>query len=319
MEAALLRQPENAAAPRNVIMIADADRVTVTMLECRLERQGHEILTASNAREVQTLLRLRGPEIDAMVIDDELQGMDPLLLAPRIKQDRSVKRMALIMICRHATPARMKAAAEAGFSHCVDKANLQDMFEPLLDSALADAMARKTIAVDMERQHRAFALLDTSRFYLRTLADAESLSFLMAQAFPEPARAARGLRELLINAVEHGLYGIGYKDKTALLRKGAWREEVDRRAGLQMNAGKAAEAILQRKNDAVFVQITDPGQGFNWSNYLAIDPTRAADGHGRGIAQAYVQAFDDMRYNASGNQVTAAAYFRQENSNVIEW
>ena len=36
------------------------------------------------------------------------------------------------------------------------------------------------------------------------------------------------------------------------------------------------------------------GEGFDWQAYMEIDPARALDSHGRGIAQANKISFDEL-------------------------
>ena len=38
---------------------------------------------------------------------------------------------------------------------------------------------------------------------------------------------------------------------------------------------------------------------------MSIDPARAGDNHGRGIAQANSMSFDELKYNQEGNQAIA--------------
>jgi len=73
--------------------------------------------------------------------------------------------------------------------------------------------------------------------------------------------------------------------------------------------------MLIRREDSVAVRITDQGEGFDWQDYLHIDPSRAADNHGRGIAQANVISFDELEFNTRGNQLTASARLEEE----LEW
>lgn len=42
--------------------------------------------------------------------------------------------------------------------------------------------------------------------------------------------------------------------------------------------------------------ITDQGEGFAWERYLEMDPSRAFDTHGRGIAMARMISFDSVEY-----------------------
>jgi len=114
-----------------------------------------------------------------------------------------------------------------------------------------------------------------------------------------------GLIELTVNAVEHGNLEIGYEAKTKLLKNGELTQEIERRMADKKYAGRVVELVVVRKNGGVYARITDQGPGFDWRSYVSIDPARASDSHGRGIAQANAVAFDKLSYNESGNQVLA--------------
>ena len=58
-----------------------------------------------------------------------------------------------------------------------------------------------------------------------------------------------------------------------------------------------------REPDKVRVVIRDEGQGFDWQQYLDMDPARAFDTHGRGIAMSRMISFDAVEYRGNGNEV----------------
>ena len=151
----------------------------------------------------------------------------------------------------------------------------------------------------------AFDLVETCKFRIRTPEDAARAAAMAAHMFHDPDRVRAGLYELLINAVEHGVLEIGYALKTRLIADNMWQEEVRRRLSLPDNRKKHAEMVVARRQDGVVAVITDPGKGFEWQRYLTIDPARAADTHGRGIAQARSACFDRLTYNDDGTQVVA--------------
>jgi two-component system cell cycle response regulator len=57
------------------------------------------------------------------------------------------------------------------------------------------------------------------------------------------------------------------------------------------------------------------GPGFDWKKYMVIEPSRAKDNHGRGIAQARAMSFDRLSYNDTGNQVVGFV----SKTSQIEW
>jgi anti-sigma regulatory factor (Ser/Thr protein kinase) len=131
------------------------------------------------------------------------------------------------------------------------------------------------------------------------------LGALLAKACPDSDRVVMGLSELLVNAIEHGNLGIGYDEKSRLLKSHSWQEEVDRRLSLPEYEGREASVEISRARDRIVFKIRDQGSGFEPEPYLEIDPTRVLDAHGRGIAMARLLSFDDLRYEDGGRCAVA--------------
>jgi hypothetical protein len=151
----------------------------------------------------------------------------------------------------------------------------------------------------------AFSMMDNCKFKIRTMEEAETLATFAADMFKDPERTLPGLYELMANAVEHGCLEIGNDMKTKLLANRSWKTEVTRRQSLPENRKKSVDVVIARRPDGIFVVITDPGKGFDWKSWLALDPARAGETHGRGIACVRSISFDKVTYNPAGNQVAA--------------
>jgi anti-sigma regulatory factor (Ser/Thr protein kinase) len=152
---------------------------------------------------------------------------------------------------------------------------------------------------------RGLLTMASARFEFRTIKEAGELGTLLAYACPEPERQVVGLTELLINAVEHGNLGITYSDKTRLNAEGRWREEVERRLQLDEYKDRKATVEFARDSSGVSIVIRDEGSGFDWTPYLQIDPKRAFDTHGRGIAMAKMLSVSKLEYRGTGNELLA--------------
>lgn len=61
---------------------------------------------------------------------------------------------------------------------------------------------------------------------------------------------------------------------------------------------------LEKGKGAVQISIQDEGGGFDWEDYLEMQPERAFDNHGRGIALANGTCFETLEYSGNGNKVT---------------
>ena len=62
---------------------------------------------------------------------------------------------------------------------------------------------------------------------------------------------------------------------------------------------------FQRDNGSVTLRVIDQGIGFDWQKYLEIDPERAFDPNGRGIALARLLSFTSLCYEGCGNAAIA--------------
>lgn len=109
------------------------------------------------------------------------------------------------------------------------------------------------------------------------------------------------LVELMINAVEHGILGITYEQKTDMHLEGNYLDQLNE----LMKKNKTDATIkYQNLNDRWMFLIEDPGEGFDFKRYL--DPGRNPKGfHGRGIMLA--KALSDITYLPPGNAVIVQA------------
>lgn len=152
---------------------------------------------------------------------------------------------------------------------------------------------------------QSFSLLDNCKFRVRTMEEANALSSFTSRMFRDPDRVRPGLYELLLNGLEHGCFGIGFDLKTRLLENHTWHTEMARRQSLPENRKKHVDLVIARKPEGIVVIVTDPGNGFDWRSWASVDPARAGDIHGRGIAKARGLSFDKLTYNDKGNQALA--------------
>ncbi|MBW7858048.1 MAG: ATP-binding protein, partial [Leptonema sp. (in: Bacteria)] len=113
-----------------------------------------------------------------------------------------------------------------------------------------------------------------------------------------------GLREVIVNAIEHGNLGISYTEKTDLLHTGNYQEEIQRRLEIEKHSRRRVKVSINLTPRRVRYRITDEGGGFDHSKFghsIEIDePTVSL--HGRGIFITR-NAFTKVLYNHTGNSV----------------
>jgi two-component system, cell cycle response regulator len=300
------------AAPARILAVDD-DLMAIRFLANQITGLGHIVLKAGNGQEALTLLE--SERIDVVLMDREMPVMDGLTAVRRMKDSPRLRHIPVVMVTSADSAAEMREGMEAGVFYYLAKPVEEEQLRSVLSAAVRDAAQTRTLTEELEKHRASFGLIETCRFQFRTLPEAESLAAFMANCFPDPRRVLPGLGELLINAIEHGNLGLGYARKTALIDSGAWRAEVERLQASPEHAGKTATATIAHKPDGIYVSIEDQGEGFAWQKYMRIDPARAGDNHGRGIAQANAVSFDRLAYAKNGTQ--AVAFVGRESK--LEW
>lgn len=144
--------------------------------------------------------------------------------------------------------------------------------------------------------------LPTQWHRFRTMEEAESLAEYFTLYYPDPVYAQRGLRELFINAIEHGNLELGYEAKSQLLPLLQWIHEIDRRLEAPEYARRHAQARCWYQDGYLCMMLQDQGPGFISANYLGSNLPPITQLHGRGIALAR-QCFTDITYSAQGNEL----------------
>ena len=301
------------------ILAIDDDALTLSMLDSRLKQKGHHVLSAGGGKEGLALLQAHAAEVEAVLLDRRMPGLDGIAVVQHMQEDPVLRTIPVVMLTGADTAQEIREGLDAGVFYYLAKPAEELMLDSVLAAALRETRQRRVLYDTLQQQQRAYHMLDTARFRFRSMAEAESLAGFLAWCFPEPERVLVGLAELLFNAVEHGNLGLGYVEKSRLLAAGQWEQELTRRLQVPELAARMAEVVIQRKPEGVFVQISDMGEGFAWEQFLTIDPARATHNHGRGIAQAYAQSFDTLKYNAKGNQVLAMVSTPENNPHVLEW
>jgi PAS domain-containing protein len=119
------------------------------------------------------------------------------------------------------------------------------------------------------------------------------------------------LREIIVNAVEHGNLRIGFDEKSESMREGRYFELIqERRMDPRYRSLRVVVEYSISASRATF-RVTDEGSGFDHAKYSkgagdSIDPELLE--HGRGLFIT-LGAFDKVVFNEVGNQVTLVKAF----------
>ncbi len=284
------------------ILVVEDNRIERMFMEEQIRDLGHGMLTAENGQQALDMLKMPESKIDVILMDRMMPVMDGMAAVLRIKEDPALRRIPIVMITGAASAREVQEGLDAGVFYYLAKPVDEAVLKSVLSAATREASQNRALSEELARHKSSFNLIQTCKFHFSTLEEAESLAAFMAHCFPDPQRVLPGLAEIMINAIEHGTYEIGYERKSQLIEAGTILAEIHRRQSLPEYRGRFVEAVITHKDNGVYAVITDQGTGFNWRRFMSIEPSRAKDNHGRGIAQANALSFDKLTFNEKGNQ-----------------
>lgn len=155
----------------------------------------------------------------------------------------------------------------------------------------------------VESEHQALCV-DNSLIHAESISHLVTRNLLKYLPEEETTSLRIALREILINAIEHGNLAITFDEKTRALAEDRYFDLIrERRADPRYKARRIR--IRYTLNAKVFtLRVRDEGAGFDHRRFLteAARIQRQVLTHGRGIAMA-LSAFDEVHYNDSGNEV----------------
>lgn len=305
----------NAGEERPLLLVVDDDEALRMLLVHVLEELGYHVLEAANGREAMKLIWEHKDRLEAVVLDRNMPEMNGMNVVALMKESRELRWLPIIMETVADRPAEIQEAVAAGVFYYLTKPIDMEVLKTVIAVASRETRQYRGLVNELTKHNSGYQCIETCQFRLRTLVEADAVAGLLANLFGDPERAVAGLAELIYNAVEHGNLGISYDEKSKLIESGSWRQEVVRRLELPEFKDKYVEVSFRREPQGCYVTVADQGKGFRWRDYMHIDPARARDNHGRGIAQANMVNFDGLAYNDKGNQVTAFA----ANAANLEW
>lgn len=285
------------------ILIVDDEEFNLDIMEdCLSKIENYKVFKARDGQEAWELLE-KEPDIDLFILDRMMPSMNGIELAKKIKESPLHASKIIIMQTAAGSNKEILEGIASGVHFYLTKPYAKDVFLAMVNSAVKETIEFRNLSKEIQNQRENFSLVEKASFFFKTLENVHNLSNFLAQFFPNPERVMMGIRDLLLNAVEHGNLGITYQFKKELLLKGLWLEEIERRTALEENKNKKAFAFLERTQEEIILTIQDQGKGFNWEQYLDFDTERLTDPNGRGIAITKKMSFDSLEYQGCGNTV----------------
>jgi len=120
-----------------------------------------------------------------------------------------------------------------------------------------------------------------------------------------------GLREVIINAIEHGNLNIKFEEKTQAINNDTYLGFIHQRQNDPRYRNRKVTVEYSLDYNRVIYTISDEGSGFDHKKTMKSASEKALKEmltHGRGLIIT-MQAFDSVKFNKSGNSITLIKYF----------
>jgi DNA-binding response OmpR family regulator len=286
---------------RPSVLAVDDDAVNRHVIGEILRRDHMDVSFADSAEQAIRLLDSPQSHFDIVVLDRMMDGLDGIEVLKRMKGAPRLADTPVVMQTAAGAPEQVSEGLSAGAHYYLTKPYAPAALRTIVRAALNDARSRNELQIRAESTVGALGLMQSSAFECRTLEEAQGLAGLLAQLGHEPRIAVVGLWELLANAIEHGNLEIDCSLKAELIRDERWLAEIRRREQLPELKDRRVRVEVERRGDEIEFCVRDQGHGFDYSKYLELDPHRAFEPNGRGIALARLMSFRTLEYEGCGN------------------
>ena len=295
--------------PAGRILAVDDEPFDLMLIERFLARADFQVTRASGGVQAWRMLQDPNQELpEAILLDRQMPEMNGIELLTQIMDDPRLRDIPVIMQTGLSDPDQIAYGIACGARYYLAKPFTGELLIAMAQAAVFDYRQTRSLRNAAEQFNTGRQLLTAAQFELRTLEEARSLATHIAQYFPRPPRVVSGIVEILVNAIEHGNLGLGYADKSELLKNSEWESEVERRLEMPEHRDKRVRIYLRLLHDRTVLTVTDEGAGFDWRPFLEIQPERVFDLHGRGIAMSRLINFDRLEFVGNGNEVELTVF-----------
>jgi CheY-like chemotaxis protein/anti-sigma regulatory factor (Ser/Thr protein kinase) len=295
---------------RSTILAVDDDPVNLHIIGEIFKREPVRLTYAESGEHALRMLGDPLNAFDVVLLDRMMPGMDGLEVLRRMKAEPRLAHTPVVMQTAAAAPDQVCEGLTAGAHYYLTKPYAPSTLRTIVRAALDHARDRRELEARASTFAESLSMLVHGTFSARTLDEAQRLAGFLAQLCPDPKVAVLGIAELLVNAVEHGNLGITCAEKSTLMREDRMMQELARRHELPECRDRRATIAVERNETELQFTVSDEGEGFDARPYLELDPARAFEPNGRGIALARMMSFTRLDYQGAGNVVVASIAVR---------
>ncbi len=304
---------------KRTVLVLDDDEINLMILIKGVESAGFIPRPFTNAESAWQHMLAHPHTLDLALLDKMMPGVDGMELLRRMKAHPELKQIPAIIQTGDVGVDQMREGLEAGAYYYLTKPFHPEILIAILHAAANECAMREEMAGQLESNISAFRQLAEGIFLFSTHAEARHICATIGQLTPKPEKTAAGLMELMANAIEHGMLGIGHAHKRAWLLGGAWEDRLAAHAAKPEYVGRAIQLHIRRVENTLQLVIRDWGEGFNWREFLSSEESllKLNEPNGRGIARA-IDSLDRVEYKDSGNEVYCTIILGQASAHPAE-
>jgi CheY-like chemotaxis protein len=288
-----------------MILIVDDSELTQLVLQEYLIPLGYPLVFASNGREALNLLCTPANNFLTVLLDREMPEMNGMEVLSQIATHDRLWNLPIILQTARSSKEEIEEGIKAGAYYYLTKPYTMSEVRMITKTAIADYKMHQEVSKNINKTTDSDVIPAKNQYSFSKVEEVAVLANLLSRRCPNPVKVSIGLFELLSNAVEHGNLGITYHEKTKLIQSGELEMELRNRSLQPKYAGRTATVTVEKSDKKIVFRIKDEGSGFDWAEYLVINPIRAFDSHGRGIAMSRKNSFHSLEYLGNGNEVVA--------------
>lgn len=287
--------------PKRVLIVDDSTTVLSFMESVCLE-DGYDPVKAESG--LQALVELkRDHRFHALVIDWMMPELTGIELLEQIKQKDEWKNIPVIMQTGNRDNASVLRGIQAGAYFYLTKPYKKIDLHLILKTAVHEYSSFLRMQDESYKGNSdILPFMKSGELTVRTFEEGQEVAAWLSR-YSTRENICLGLEELIFNGIEHGNLGLTYEDKSHFLTEGSFDSEIKRRFSLEENRDKNVSIDFLQRDNWVEVRIRDRGKGFDYEKYLDFSPERIFDLHGRGVAIANKQVFDELSYHRGGSEV----------------
>jgi len=285
---------------KQTILIVEDEDVFRNFLGLSLTSEGYETVEAENGMRGLEILQSGDIPVDLILLDRQMPGLNGIEVLKEVKSDAAFSHIPVVMQTAADRNEDIVEGIEAGAYYYLIKPFKAEVMLSIVKAALDDRKRHRLLQEEVSKNSNAISLMEFGSFEFKDPSSAHHLATFLALMCPNPEAVVIGLGELMMNAIEHGNLAIDYGRKTELIDAQNWESEIDRLLGVSEHKDKKVSVTVLKPDEKLEFRISDEGGGFEWQNYIDLEPDRARDLHGRGIALANKISFDSLTYEDNG-------------------